>query len=82
MNRNMILAILLAALIVLAWAVLTTGKAGAPANGDVGQDGRPANSSVLSQEKCPCGMCACSAECRGESCDCKACACKKCGCPR
>jgi hypothetical protein len=71
MNRHMILVLLLAALIVLTWAVLTTG----------GPTPLPA-ASPPSQEKCACGMCACGAECHGDACDCKACACKKCGCPR
>jgi len=36
-----------------------------------------------SQEKCACGLCACSAECHGRGCDCKKpCSCTKCGCPR
>jgi hypothetical protein len=35
------------------------------------------------QEKCACGLCACSTECHGEGCDCpKPCSCMKCGCPR
>ncbi|HEV3005539.1 MAG TPA: hypothetical protein VGX78_13830 [Pirellulales bacterium] len=39
--------------------------------------------SARSQEKCTCGLCACSAECHGERCACKKpCSCEKCGCPK
>ncbi len=41
------------------------------------------NETLGFQEKCACGLCACSAECHGEGCNCsKPCSCKKCGCPR
>jgi hypothetical protein len=83
MNRYMILTVLLTVLIVLAWAVLiTSGLVGSPFSGGVGQDGLPIERASVFQEKCPCGMCACSTECHGDACDCTACACKKCGCPR
>jgi hypothetical protein len=75
------------------WVVLAAADVGqhtapwlvwAPAEdvgGCCGADG--SDHSAWSQEKCTCGLCACSAECHGERCDCpKPCSCGKCGCRR